>query len=542
MVRRRKKPNPTPKKQAMKTTISTLIAIPALILSMNCLSAAGLAVVAQTAIAGPSVDELRGRFFTGPVLEVTAFHGPAEMPDSSRIGVQTHFNFQKPWFTPEAAMPFLEAAGVKWVRDGLNWKSIGAADADGNHPNPGAHDHWVHALDAAGIRILAPLLYGPEKNPLVLHSPEEFTPRYLDYCRFVLQRYGGKIRAIQIWNEPHNFGGWKTRFGGSWYGGGYVAPFARFTRDVSRALKRDFPELTIVGGTSQSGTLMQMLDAAKPALDAVYLHTYPRYNPPEILSGARTPLYKRFTTSDSAFIPAAADIRHQAAVLLENPELQLWVTETGAAVYPDYQRMDGDHLHHPPVTEQMQAKMTGRILMTAMASEVERIFIFILIDQTTNPRRANFGLVTHTHRPRPAYFTFARINTLTRGDIRPDPDFHAAVVQADPPPLALRTIETPDPNNPHTQRHPEEIRIHGFRRGDGKRVIAVWSDTSIPEDPDGSYIPRNAVLCVNCPLPENAVAVDTLTGESHWLKPDVKNGTSTFPLKIMDHPVLIFCP
>ena len=78
-------------------------------------------------------------------------------------------------------------------------------------------------------------------------TPKELANWYLNKAIPLIEKNRSVIAAVQIWNEPFNFprvdkngkraGAWPTRYGGRWFGGAYVDPFADFTFRVAAGLR-----------------------------------------------------------------------------------------------------------------------------------------------------------------------------------------------------------------------------------------------------------------------------------------------------------------
>lgn len=143
-------------------------------------------------------------------------------------------------------------------------------------------DTWVAAAEQHGIRdILLTLGQTPpwaSTNPDDVNyvgagapAPPENIQDWRDYITAVAQRYQGRIRYYEIWNEPND----PTYYTGS------VAELAQLTAEAYRILKSVDPENTVVSPAAyQPGYLDQLLQAGiAPNVDMIAFHFY--QTPPE---------------------------------------------------------------------------------------------------------------------------------------------------------------------------------------------------------------------------------------------------------------------
>ena len=478
-----------------------------------------------------SIAQLQVGFFNGPICQRQDLMPvmPEQMPKASRIGVQTHFNQAKarPWFNAPKILPYMQALGVKWIRDGLNWHAVDS-NYDNVYETPDAHDQWVKVLDANGFLLLAPMLYGPAGKL----SPKELSQRYVHYVSFMVDRFPNAIGAIQIWNEPNNFGGWRQRYGGKWYGGPWVEPFAEFLAHSSAEIRRRYPDLEIISGTGIEATTSLAIARSANHLDATYIHPYPRRDIPEFMpmrtgdANSARRMFKETLPFSEQVDRWMGHIRKETG----NSTLGLWITEYGSSVYRPDDGIQGDHLHHPPVDRKTQAKTIARLMMTALESDIQRSFIFILADDYRKPTKPGFGLMTTEYDLKPSFGVFGRINALTRGVIWPDTSCKADVVSVQ------NTSENTEPNSIIPKIN--DIRVIGFKREDGLKMISFSAPVTAASDTSDDYKSVRATLRIGSELGNAPIFVDLLTGESQILpvKQDVLG--MVVEVTVEDYPCL----
>lgn len=475
------------------------------------------------------IERVRGHLFAGPIRRMVDPEriDPAAMPDEAQLGITARWRFDQP-----IAMAFIRAAGLKWLRLGVG-------------TNPGEEQKVLDMAREHGINVIAMLGYGP----VMEKSPAELAEWYLAGSIPLIEKNRDVIKAVQIWNEPFNFprvdhrgkrrGAWVARYGGRWYGGPYVEPFARFTAATARGLRERFPGLVLVGGTKQPGSTLDMLKAHPAPLDAIYLQPYPRKWPPELLRVLNDP--KHQLGSDYAMQPATATVLSRAREVARNPGLELWITEIGATTYEP--APGAREAHHPPVSEVMQAKIYARIWASYLSADVARLFYFMLNDERRSPAahkpERNFAVVAGGWRPKPAYFVLARLNLLTRGQVQPDPAIRPVIRGATGLENRARTLKA---YRNHAYEQTSDLLVRGFATADGARILAVWDDSVLP----GEEGPRQPVGSVQIGLDREhwseALIFDPMTGRSVHAEPVPDGDRVWIEIDIRDYPLLVVAP
>ena len=152
-------------------------------------------------------------------------------------------------------LQMVKEGGFTWARQGFAWNDI-EIGAKGNYTdtrNPGPpvdawakYDRIVDAYNRFGIEIIARL----DSPPVWARKPgadvEQFhkgppndNNDYGDFVAAVANRYRGKIRYFQIWNEPNLYGEW----------GGEAVSAAAYTellKVAHRAIKSANPQAVII--------------------------------------------------------------------------------------------------------------------------------------------------------------------------------------------------------------------------------------------------------------------------------------------------------
>lgn len=120
------------------------------------------------------------------------------------FGVVTHLFYTD----RERVLQLTQNAGFDWVRQQVVWRDI-------EDPENGIYgwdelDAIVETTNAYGRKLLVNVVQAPTAYNPTNGLPED--PKQLgDFVELMAQRYGNKIHAYEIWNEPnlaHETGGW----------------------------------------------------------------------------------------------------------------------------------------------------------------------------------------------------------------------------------------------------------------------------------------------------------------------------------------------
>lgn len=472
------------------------------------------------------VSRLRSQFFTGPILDHLDLDtlDPARRPDSTQLGIIGHFQFadRYPWITPENMLPFVVAAGIKWVRTGVDYEHW---DWAANQPTPLLR-HWVESDRQVGVKPLFTI-----NNNANIGTDKEISG-WVDMTRALITQWGVDVGAFMFGNEPGN-GLWKRTYGGTYAGGPWVEPYTRFVEEGARQIKGDHPDAFLVNGIQVEQMAMTQLKRSAPLIDALCMHhyTYRHALPPEYNPRTADPKFEDFATSDPEFERTMHDYLRQGRMLLRNPDLQLWMTEAGIPSL-SHREFEPDSLE--PMSRSQQAKTLARMLILGFMS-VTKTFVYTLADQGHSPGRDNdnYGLVADDVTPKPAYFTVGRISALTGGRAVPDPDFLAVLTRIDGPTLPTHVKRV---GSPVTRLMKEQLRAERFTTADGRGLVAIWSTAPTREQ----FTPRRATFAVNKSVGTRPIVVDPLTGSSRVLPTHPgPAGHQTFSLEVTDYPQLI---
>ena len=211
-------------------------------------------------------------FLAGALFAGTGLFAASESPNGllSRYGICAHFvrgDFG------EHAMTFDMAriAGIDTIRCDIPWRRC--QKEPGGAFDFSRYDAAFDRAAASGISMLPVLLYPPDwAKPVDRHIPE-----FVEYVEALATHYRGRIRAIEVWNEPNVSQFWGEEPNPT----NYLALLS----SAHAAVKRIDPSVSIVfGGTSTIpldyiGEIYRL--GGGRYFDAMSVHPYCRWFAPE---------------------------------------------------------------------------------------------------------------------------------------------------------------------------------------------------------------------------------------------------------------------
>jgi len=173
---------------------------------------------------------------------------PIPHTSSNPMGINTFLNEEADPAVVERSLDMIAAGGFGYVRQLFGWYEI--------EPQPGEYidangvstwekyDRIVALANERGIQVIARLDKPPlwskvnQPNPQ-LDGPPDRLGDYASFVEAVVERYGDRIRYVQIWNEPNLAGEW---------GGQPIDPrgYVDLLATGYRAAKRANPDVTVL--------------------------------------------------------------------------------------------------------------------------------------------------------------------------------------------------------------------------------------------------------------------------------------------------------
>jgi hypothetical protein len=313
-------------------------------------------------------------------------------------------------------MPLIARSGVGWIRDELGWAAL--------EPTPGKYQIplktrvWIGAARRAGLKILLILGYG---NPAY---PDHYdTAAYAKAAGWLARELAGNIDAIEILNEPNNFG-FRTTFGGAWNGkesnnavSAYVRKYVEILNAATKEIKLANPQMTVIGlGAPPPASFRMIALGLAPEVDGLTDHPYSNRNQiPELIPYGATPLMllrDGIATADvqGTFASQVSMFRAQAKNF--GSTQKLWHTEWG------YSTVEAKpEKRQQALSQETQAVYILRRILQSDGIGVEHTFIYDFKDDGTDPYSdyENLGLIKSDRSPKASYFAVQRLTRLLAG-------------------------------------------------------------------------------------------------------------------------------
>lgn len=180
---------------------------------------------------------------------------PIPLTDVNPLGTNTFLEKEADPQNVVRTLDMVQEGGFKWIRQGFAWNEI-EITAKGNFTDTRNPEHirnsWekydfiVDEANKRGIEIIARL----DSPPAWARFPGDDLERwhkgppardedYADFARMVAERYRGKVKYFQIWNEPNLWGEW----------GGYAVDpewYTRLLKAAYTAIKQVSPEAVVI--------------------------------------------------------------------------------------------------------------------------------------------------------------------------------------------------------------------------------------------------------------------------------------------------------
>ena len=137
------------------------------------------------------------------------------------MGINTFLQQEVEPAKREKQMQMISDAGFGWIRQEFTWEDIeihGKGDFEDrrNDPHRSAWDKYDHIVDLAeayDVEIIARLSNPPAwtralTDTIGTRAPPDDLHDYGDFVQAVTERYKGRIRFYQLWNEPNIYPEW----------------------------------------------------------------------------------------------------------------------------------------------------------------------------------------------------------------------------------------------------------------------------------------------------------------------------------------------
>jgi hypothetical protein len=332
--------------------------------------------------------------------------GPAGDPPQF-TGVQLHPLWSG--VSPRQAARELDLArrhGADMVRIDIGWSSL-ELDRKGRISRPYARriDAFLDHARKRRVKVIGTLLGTPcwaSSAPASLRQRcrgewwerdvDRYPPRrardFGDAAGYVARRWGRRLHALEIWNEPNLPAFLRSD--------DPAGSYARLVRAAYRPVKRAAPQLTVLAGAmlQSDGDFLDALYERGDILghyDAISYHPY-----------SSAPAEDDVTTApESSFIRGTRRLR-EIMVAHGDPDPELWATEAGASTCPR-------SLNRSCVSRSTQAARVADYIRVARRFPYLRAIVIYNLRDKGDHRvdiENGYGLVSRSLRAKPALHAF----------------------------------------------------------------------------------------------------------------------------------------
>lgn len=222
----------------------------------------------------------------------------------------------------------------------------------------------------------------------VARYPPRRARDYGDAAAYVARRWGRRLHALELWNEPNVYAFLRTR--------DRVTAYSRLVRAAYRPVKRAAPRLTVLAGSllrSDGEFLDGLYERGRIAghYDAISYHPY-----------SLTPASEENPDGREFSLIAGTRWLHEIMASHGDSDGELWATEAGASACPRA-------LNPECASRAAQAKRVAQYIDVARRFPYVRSMVIYNLRDKGDPRvdiENGYGLVTRDLRPKPSLRAF----------------------------------------------------------------------------------------------------------------------------------------
>lgn len=310
------------------------------------------------------------------------------------FGVLEFLHWDHPWNSYkyssgddlEKAVLLMKEAGVGWVRMDFLWSDIEPAPREFQFAK---YDNIVEILSRNNINILGILHYSTDwaSSCGQWNCPPADNQVFVDYAVKVADRYRGRIKYWEVWNEPDSRTYWAEQDG--------LKSYCVLLKDVYLALKQVDPGCKVLNGGLANGisSVNKLYDnGAGKYFDILNLHIF------------ESPFNEGAIKRMTSYPKLAYKIMSRNG----DAHKKIWITEIGCPGLKQGLYTPNWWLGQNPDEEQ-QAEWVGEVFTQLIyEASVEKVFwaFFRDCDNHWGTGVDYFGLLRWDFSKKPAFFTY----------------------------------------------------------------------------------------------------------------------------------------
>lgn len=158
--------------------------------------------------------------------------------DQFGYGTQSHATIGDPGFAMDTIANQL---GMDWAKVQMRWSDV--------QTGPDSYDWaiWdsiVNEANEHGLHLMLSIVTSPAFTRAVgdIHGPPDDYNQYYNFLRTLLERYPGRIHAIEVWNEQNLDREWQTAEGVK------PGPYVQFLQGANETIKSIDPSVIVISG------------------------------------------------------------------------------------------------------------------------------------------------------------------------------------------------------------------------------------------------------------------------------------------------------
>ncbi|MCD6362088.1 MAG: hypothetical protein J7M38_14620 [Armatimonadetes bacterium] len=338
------------------------------------------------------------------VRDVASF-GVVPEPDANEPDEDSFFGSH-----PEAGRGgYIEQAGrlgVKWARchdmiQATRWSRVQPTEDDWAFQGETGVDRCIAAgMNVLGVFFATPpwavdTTVGSPSGNYRAGPPREMS-EYLEYVRRVMERYRGRIRCWEVWNEPDASNFWK----------GTARDYVELLRETCSVAKATDPDCVIIGGGGLHPSQREWIEAAAEA---------------GMLDWCDWLSYHAYFSADSPTDEVLDTVRYFEDLLARHgkADIPLVCTEGGVTDTTFYEGLDFEELPpervRPPMSWRRGACRLVQVAALEMSEGVKKRFYYYHKPPPVARAYFDYSALEVTGAPRPKLMAWSAMERRLRG-------------------------------------------------------------------------------------------------------------------------------